>query len=402
LGGKSKTFKANQFPKTGLSCRLLFMKFKISILLSAILSLTQIFIAFAQVESISSLKFLGGYEVPNRKLYKNTTVGGLSGIDYDPINGLYYIISDDRSGINSVRYYTAKLFLSENGVDSVQFIAVQYLLQANGNVYPNSKTDPEHAPDPEAIRYNVKTGELVWTSEGERTKKQYHFVLQNPTVNVSRLDGRYLSSFPTATNAFMYVTELGSRQNGALEGLTFSQDYTSLFASMEEPLYQDGPRADVIRNNAWIRIYKYDVASKQNVAQYAYELEPVAFSPFPPTAFKVNGISEILFLNDHKLLTIERSFSTGRLACSVKVFEADLSKADNIITVASLKENPSANLVKKKLLLNMDTLGTYIDNVEGVTFGPRLANNHQTLVFVSDNNFSSTQKTQFLLFEVIP
>ena len=50
----------------------------------------------------------------------------------------------------------------------------------------------------------------------------------------------------------------------------------------------------------------------------------------------------------------------------------------------------------------MDTLGIYIDNVEGVTFGPDLPNGHKTLIFVSDNNFSALEKTQFLLFEIIP
>lgn len=50
----------------------------------------------------------------------------------------------------------------------------------------------------------------------------------------------------------------------------------------------------------------------------------------------------------------------------------------------------------------MDDLDRYIDNIEGVTFGPILPNGHRTLIFVADNNFSGRQKTQFLLFEVIP
>ena len=48
----------------------------------------------------------------------------------------------------------------------------------------------------------------------------------------------------------------------------------------------------------------------------------------------------------------------------------------------------------------MDSLGFYIDNIEGVTFGPNLPDGHRTLLFVSDNNFSLLQKTQFLLFEI--
>jgi hypothetical protein len=48
----------------------------------------------------------------------------------------------------------------------------------------------------------------------------------------------------------------------------------------------------------------------------------------------------------------------------------------------------------------MDDLGIFTDNIEGITFGPKLANGKPTLLFVSDNNFSDKQKTQILLFEV--
>lgn len=66
----------------------------------------------------------------------------------------------------------------------------------------------------------------------------------------------------------------------------------------------------------------------------------------------------------------------------------------------SLQYSVPAHPANKKLLINMDDLGIYIDNIEGVTFGPDLPNGHKTLIFVSDNNFSKEQKTQFLLFEV--
>lgn len=49
----------------------------------------------------------------------------------------------------------------------------------------------------------------------------------------------------------------------------------------------------------------------------------------------------------------------------------------------------------------MDDLGIYIDNIEGVSFGPLLPNGHKTLLFVADNNFSPIEKSQLLLFEVL-
>jgi len=43
-----------------------------------------------------SLKLISSIEIPFDKTFQNTKVGGLSGIDYDAKNDLYYLISDDR------------------------------------------------------------------------------------------------------------------------------------------------------------------------------------------------------------------------------------------------------------------------------------------------------------------
>ena len=82
-----------------------------------------------QTTSISQLKFLGEYDVPNAKQFKETTIGGLSGIDHDEKRDVYYLISDDRSAINPARFYTAKIYVKESGIDSVEFIDVRSLLQ---------------------------------------------------------------------------------------------------------------------------------------------------------------------------------------------------------------------------------------------------------------------------------
>ena len=54
--------------------------------------------------------------------------------------------------------------------------------------------------------------------------------------------------------------------------------------------------------------------------------------------------------------------------------------------------------MKKTLLLDLNTLGIPLDNVEGMTLGPRLPDGRRSLVLVSDNNFAASQFTQFLLF----
>lgn len=351
---------------------------------------------------IGSLKFLNEYEVPYNQAFKGTTIGGLSGIDYDAEKDVYYMISDDRSAINAARFYTAKILMNAKGIDTVIWIATAPMLQPNGNNYPNSKQDPAHTPDPESIRYNAKTKELIWTSEGERIVRGKEVVIENPAITRITTEGKYIDTFPLPANLIMHATEKGPRQNGVLEGITFDKNFKTLYVNVEEPLYEDGPRADVIPNNAWIRIFQFDVASKKNEAQYAYHLEPVAYPATPETAFKVNGIPEIYAIGNNQLIVLERSFSSGRLPCTIKVFLADLNGAEDIKENSSLMINPVTKPVKKKLLLNMDDLKIYTDNIEGVTFGPTLANGHRTLIFVSDNNFASFEKTQLLIFEILP
>jgi hypothetical protein len=352
-------------------------------------------------EDIKALKFLGEYVIPFNMQYKNTTVGGLSGIDYDAKNNLYYLICDDRSDKNPARFYTAKIFITKKGIDSMRFTGVTNMLQPNNTAYPNNKQNAWHTPDPEAIRYNPVTKQLVWSSEGERIVKEKDTILANPSVIQIAKNGLFKNNFELPANFYMQATINGPRQNGVFEGMSFANNYKTLFVNIEEPLYEDGPRADTIDNDAYIRILKFDAASKKNTAQYAYELDPVAHPANPITAFKVNGVPDILSIGNNKLLVIERSFSTGRLPCTIKIFVADISVATNISNITSLQANKDFKPATKKLLMNMDSLGIYTDNIEGVTFGPLLPNGHKTLLFIADNNFNLLQRSQVLLFEVI-
>lgn len=355
-----------------------------------------------RAQSVGKLQLLGEYELPHNPSFRGTTIGGLSGIDYDSEHNLYYLISDDRSSLNPARFYTAQINISSRGIDTVIFTGVQSLLQANGKTYPGSKEDPLHTPDPEAIRYHPQTGQLVWTSEGERIVREKDTILENPAITLITRDGKFIDSFPLPVNLYMHASDRGPRQNGVLEGLSFGDNFSKLYVNVEEPLYEDGPRADLTDNQPWIRIFQFEVATKKNTAQYAYKLDPVAYPANPVSAFKINGIPDILWTGKNQMLVLERSFSTGRLPCTIKIFLADFGDAENIAGTRSLRESPPNRPVQKKLLLNMDTLGRYVDNVEGVCFGPMLPNGHRTLLLVADNNFSPLEKTQFFLFEVIP
>ena len=350
--------------------------------------------------AIPHLKFLNEYIIPFNYQFQNTTVGGLSGIDYDPKKNEYYFISDDRSDKNPARFYTANILINNNKIDSVIFRNTIFLKDRSGNFYPNSRQDPFHTPDPEALRLDPKTQTFIWSSEGERIVNTQKTILENPAVTEAGSNGNFIDTFNLPSQVKMSAKEYGPRQNGVFEGLTFTDDYNSLLVSVEEPLLQDGPAAGTGDSSGICRIIKFNMATKKAVAEYAYKIDPVAHPPFRPGGFKINGIPDILSFGNNQLLVLERSFSTGNLSCTIKVYLADISGAENILNVNSLKDTTGIKTIPKKLLLNMDDLGIYIDNIEGVTFGPTLPDGKKSLLFIADNNFNPLEKTQVLLFEI--
>lgn len=341
------------------------------------------------------LNFLSEFVIPYQLSFEGTTVGGLSGIDYEAERGVYHSICDDRSERQPARFYTYRIEVKNDKIDTVIFQKTTFLKDADGNNFPQG-TPAAAAVDPEALRY--WDGRFIWSSEGERSQRDTTFLLRNPEIFLADRDGNYLHNFELPKQVKMNNPGQGVRHNGGFEGLALSPSGKYLFASVEEPLLQDGPRANLGIGGV-VRILKFDLSTLKSVAQYAYPIEPVAHSVHPPEGFRVNGISDILCLDEDRLLVIERSYSTGRLSCTIRLYLADLSVADDIAGFPSL-EGARYKKAKKKLILNMDHLGRYIDNIEGVTFGPRLASGRPSLLFIADDNFNPEEKSQLLLFEM--
>jgi len=351
-------------------------------------------------KDISHLKFLSSYIIPYNYQYNRTTVGGLSGIDYNPVKNEYYCISDDRSDKNAARFYTMGITLNDNKIDSVYFLKSTFLKGPDGKDYPSSQLNPYRTPDPECLRYDANNNTFIWGSEGEKIISSEKNILVNPAITIIDSQGNYIDTFSLPRQMLMTTHNYGPRRNGVFEGLTFLDNYKSLLVSVEVPLLQDGAEAGTGDSSGIIRMIKFDVASRKPVAQYAYKIDPVAHPPLPFSGFRINGISDILSLGKDKLLVIERSFSNGRLSCTVKVYLASLDNATNVQSFDSLKAKNNFQIINKKLILNMDNLGIYIDNIEGVTFGPTLPDGKRSLIFIADNNFNPLEQSQVLLFEV--
>jgi hypothetical protein len=350
---------------------------------------------------VKEIHLINEYILPNGIQFRNTTIGGLSGIDYDTKRNVYYMISDDPSSKAPARFYTAKIPISQKGIDSVQVIEVTTLLNSRNEPYTDITKDRIHCADVEAMRYDAIRDELIRSSEGQRYIRDGKQELQDPEVVIMDRDGHYKDSFVLPPNMHIQAEEKGPRHNSVFEGVTFDEDNRHVYVSVEEPIYEDGPRAGNGDSAAWIRILKFNRQIKQCVAQYAYQVDPVPYPADPPGAFKINGVSDILYIGNEKFIVIERAWSTGRVPSDVRIYLADTKGVEDISN-QSLQSQPARKPVTKKLLLDMNSLNHFIDNLEGVTFGPILPNRHRSLIFVADDNFAKSQKSQFLLFEILP
>jgi hypothetical protein len=89
------------------------------------------------------------------------------------------------------------------------------------------------------------------------------------------------------------------------------------------------------------------------------------------------------------------------LVWNAKLFQVVNSNSTDTSKISSFKNGvEGVEPLRKKLLLNLDDLEIDLDNLEGLAFGPKLPDGSQTLLLVSDDNFSDLQITQFLLFKV--
>jgi len=341
-----------------------------------------------QAATISGVDFLGQATFSTGTQFAGTEVGGLSGITYDATNNVYYAISDDRSQINPARFYTLNINLSQGSLTQggVAFTNVTTLRNPSGQTFAPLSLDPEGI----ALTNN---GTVFVPSEGDATNSSAPFVNE-----FSLTTGQQVQALPIR-NKFLPTVTSGIRNNLAFESLTIAPNQQSLFTATENALIQDGPPATT-SNGSFSRILKYNLTTDQPAEEFLYITDPVATAPIPSDSFSTNGLVDMLALDDNgNFLSLERSFSTG-VGNNIKLYEVSLEGASDIQNIQSLSGVSGINPVEKTLLLDFSTLGVPLDNIEGLTFGPDLADGRRSLVVVSDNNFSPTQTTQILAFGV--
>ena len=177
-----------------------------------------------------------------------------------------------------------------------------------------------------------------------------------------------------------------------MEGLAISPDGTTLFGMMQNALLQDNALIpnSVDRQSVYTRILKVDLATGLTT-EYVYLLD--AFN-------RGQGVSEILAINDHEFLVVERDnrswLSVDPMAPTRKaIYRIDLALATDVTDV----KLPAAGAlpadvvaVKKSIFINMldpdfgldkhDTKAI-AEKIEGLAWGPDLADGRHLLYVIT-------------------
>ena len=334
-----------------------------------------------------SLEFIGEYQLPKTS-FEDTTVGGLSAISYDRQKSLFYVLSDDRSRLAPARFYTLNIEITDQ-IDNIEIEKVTFLTNQQGETFPPDSLDPEGL----AI---TPRHTLFISSEGISDQEIPAFIdefnLETGKLETSlRIPQRY---FPSETG--------GIKNNLGFEALTVTpgglipDDPFRLFTATESALLQDSLETKPDNQNR-IRLMHYTINSIGDpvlVAEHLYLLEPSNNDTIS------NGLTELIALEkEGYLLSLERTF--GLSGFGAKIFQVVVANGTDTSRIESLKGDISkVEPIQKKLILDLAELPIELDNLEGMTMGPRLADGSQTLLLVSDDNFRNQQVNQFLLFRL--
>jgi hypothetical protein len=347
--------------------------------------------------SAPKLRLIGDQNIPTGEKFKETEVGGLSGLTFDKANNKILAISDDRSAVNDARFYEFDLKLDEKNF-KVNLSEVSILKDKEGKPFKKGMVDFEGI--------TLINGELIVSSEGWINKEPPI----NPEIFHFNRNGEYKSNIeiPSQFMTQKDTVKFGPRDNLVFEGLSATRDGQTLWVGMEEALTQDD-RTSTPFYESTLRLIQYKGLKPGK--QFAYKLAKVPSIKVAGLTVGETGLSEILAVDENHFYSIERSYLPLAKKNVIRIFyntvtdkTTDVSKMDSFNK--TLKE---LNLVEKELIADLDEFKAQmsanfqgLDNIEGITFGPALSNGHDTIILVSDNNFSKNQRTQFLAFEIIP
>lgn len=335
-------------------------------------------------------------------------VGYFSDIYYDTLRGEWWGLSDRGPGGGTLNYETRvqrfTLDVDTNTGAISNFRIAQTVKFTNGGsplngLAPSPTNTLGNAFDPEGFVINPKTGNFLVSDE------------YGPAVREFNRNGELIRTFTTPANIVPRNTgsgvanfasdagnNAGKRSNRGFEGLAISADGKYTYAMLQSAMLDEGGSSGKIN-----RIVKFDNATGEAVAQYAYEMK---------RSGQGQGISALVALNDHEFMVLERNnrgigVGADLATADKEVYKIDISGASDVSGIDLDAPGAAYSKVSKGsvfLDLDADTLAALgfksPEKWEGLAIGPKLADGSYLLLAGTDNDYSVTQNGSGTQFDV--
>ncbi len=277
------------------------------------------------------------------------------------------------------------------------------LLRDGRHRFVGAAGDFEDRLDPEGIR---ASGDETFYVSDEYGPYVLEFDRRGDLVRRIRIPAKFKIANPSATaNTELTGNDSGRQANRGMEGLAISPDSRTLFGIMQNALLQDNGLVPGALDRLGVnnRILQIDLRSGRT-KEFVYPIETIG---------KGQGVSEILAVDDHQFLVLERdnrSNLPGSTAGPTKkqLWLIDIKGATDVSDVASLPAGAlptSIKPVSKTLFLDLldPAYGlepTIAEKLEGLAWGPDLRDGRHLLYVISDNDLSPTLPTQIYSFAI--
>lgn len=319
----------------------------------------------------------------------------------------------DTSSVANVNGMSGITYMGSSGNGQHQFAAVQdnggQLVSFDVEFATNGSVNSAVANEGLSLSPSFDFEGLAYTSPYRNSV----FVSEESTPTVREFDlatGNQLQSLAVPT------VFSNTRGNRGFESLTLSYDGKSMWTANEEALTIDGPASSLSASTV-VRLQRMDVISNSVMAteQFAYMVAPIHTGTQTNSRTR-SGLVDLVALPDGSLLTLERSLAiTGSFfgqeiyGYENRIYQVDTSSATdlNVSMFDTGLQGESFTPASKTLLWSGQTgmapLGAG-ENMEGLTFGPRLANGNWSLLGVVDNGGSTDplSSNTVVAFELTP
>lgn len=363
-----------------------------------------LFVNGIAIDAISSDAFGSGGNVGR--------LGFFSDIYYNPTTRDWWGLSDRGPGGGTLNYdtrvqrFTLDVDMNTGAISNFA-VAETIKFYANGSALnglaPNPTSNLSNSFDPEGVVVNPKNGNLLISDE------------YGPSLyEINRQTGAVVRKFNTPANIIPRNTNTGTanfsddtgntagkRGNRGFEGLAISPDGNFAFAMLQSSMLDEGGSSGTSA-----RIVKFDMATGNAVAQYAYAMN---------TSAQGRGTSALVAINDHEFYVLERNNRGVGVGATVAspdkaVYRIDIAGAMDVSSVDLDQPIPcgqtSCYVSKSSKVLDLDAntlaeLGNKSpEKWEGLAIGPKLNDGSYMLLAGTDNDYSVTQNANGAQFDV--